>query len=153
MVTAVAVVGDEVRIVEFGEGDRLVADSDLAGDSLGVVELRGRQRLAPCGARDRVVAERVARERRDDRGVDAAGKGDENIVALGERVAGSRRFRRRLRGEIAPVGGEGVVAHALGFAVAGKKRIVRGETVECGRESRAHGSGPLSFCALPRYSE
>jgi len=72
VVTAVVVVVDERGVVEFGEGDDLVANADLLGDPRGGVEFRRRQRLASGRAGNRPVAKGFVGQRRDDRRVDAA---------------------------------------------------------------------------------
>ncbi|SDX76043.1 dsDNA-specific endonuclease/ATPase MutS2 [Halobellus clavatus] len=87
VVAPIAVVLHEVRVVEFGEFDDFVADPDLVRDAPGVVEFGVRERLGFGGARDGVVAEGVVRERGDDRRVDAAREGDQDAVAVGQRIA------------------------------------------------------------------
>jgi len=88
VVAPVVVVGDEVGVVEFGEGDGLVPDADLVGDAAGVGQFLGREGLGAGGAGDGVVAEGVVGDGRDDGGVDAAGEGHEDAVARGEVLAG-----------------------------------------------------------------
>jgi len=93
VITAVAAVLDEIRVVQLGELDDLVADADFVGHPSGVVEFRRWQRLASGRTGDRPLAERVGGEGSDDRRVDATGKRHDRAVFGGQILPKGRGFR------------------------------------------------------------
>jgi hypothetical protein len=105
VITAVVVVGDERRVRELRERHLDVLDPDLGGHLAGVVELRGRQGLAPGGTGDRGLAQGVVGQRGDDARVHTPRERDHDAVAPGEvGPDGVEPVGQRHAPEVAPAG-------------------------------------------------